>query len=100
MIDPSSIALHKRIAQLERLVVSMTNQTDGTVVKEKKDRPESDIPDDSGKLHASFGKIGLENTETSYVENSHWTAVLDGVWYYTVFFHYWPLVLIFDRLPN
>lgn len=57
----------------------MTHQTDSSVSKEKKDRPESDVPDDSGKLHASFGKIGLDNTETSYVENSHWTAVLDGV---------------------
>jgi hypothetical protein len=83
LIDPSSTALHKRIAQLEKLVVSMTNGTDSTVVKENKDKTESDLPDDSTKLLPSFGRIGLENTETNYVENSHWTAVLDGVWYST-----------------
>lgn len=61
----------------------MKNHTDSAVAKGNKDRTQSDIPDDSTKLHASFGKIGLENTETSYVENSHWTAVLDGVCYLT-----------------
>lgn len=82
LIDPSSTALHKRIAQLEKLVVSMTNQTDATGAKENKNRPDSDFPEDSTQLHASFGRIGLENTETNYVENSHWTAVLDGVCYF------------------
>lgn len=66
----------------------MTNQTENTVVKENKKRAESDVPDDSIQLQASFGRIGLENTETNYVENSHWTAVLDGVYIFACDFSY------------
>lgn len=65
----------------------MANQTDNTAANENKDKSGFDIPDDSTKLRASFGKIGLENTETNYVENSHWTAVLDGVYYPNFLFH-------------
>jgi hypothetical protein len=66
----------------------MTNQTENTVVKENKKTANSDAADDSVQLHASFGRIGLENTETNYVENSHWTAVLDGVYILACYFSY------------
>ncbi|EED14693.1 conserved hypothetical protein [Talaromyces stipitatus ATCC 10500] len=79
LIDPSSTALHKRIAQLEKLVVSMTSQNNSLAGKESKSKADFDVTDDSTELHPRFGRIGLENTETSYVENSHWTAVLDGI---------------------
>lgn len=37
---------------------------------------ESDSPE---SLADNFGRITLENTGTKYVDNAHWTAILDGV---------------------
>ncbi|CRG90985.1 [NU+] prion formation protein 1 [Talaromyces islandicus] len=38
-----------------------------------------DLVPDISQLPQSFGRIGLENTEMTYVEGSHWTAILDNI---------------------
>lgn len=35
--------------------------------------------DDQTQLSNTFGRISLENAETSYVGSAHWAAILDGV---------------------
>ena len=37
---------------------------------------------DPSELLDSVGRISLENDETSYVEGTHWSAILDGVWHF------------------
>jgi hypothetical protein len=67
--------MHNKIANLEKLVLSMKSRNDHPT----ENAQALDVEDSSGQLHKSFGRIGLENTETNYVEGSHWTAILDGV---------------------
>lgn len=52
--------------------------TPAAVEKVKEPSP-TDQANELSQLHKSFGRISLENTETNYVEGSHWTAILDGV---------------------
>lgn len=78
VIRPSP-AMHERVAQLEKLVLSLKHQAI-TTNREYSARylPQDSIADNS-QLPKSFGRISLENTETTYVEGSHWTAILDNV---------------------
>lgn len=76
LIDPSSSDIHGKIANLEKLVLSMKRNENAPG---NAPSAGSGSLDDSSQLHKSFGRIGLENTETNYVEGSHWTAILDGV---------------------
>lgn len=64
--------MQDRITQLESLVRTLMNNTIAT-------RPTDQIARDPAQLSDDFGRISLENTETSYVESAHWTAILDGV---------------------
>jgi hypothetical protein len=45
-------------------------------VKEQNPEP---YPQNSAPLTDSFGRISLEESETTYVESTHWTAILDEV---------------------
>ncbi|OKL57904.1 hypothetical protein UA08_06418 [Talaromyces atroroseus] len=74
LINPSSTAMHNKIANLEKLVLSMKSQN-GYPTENGQVSELNNLTD----LHKSFGRIGLENTETNYVEGSHWTAILDGI---------------------
>lgn len=47
------------------------NKTDS-----EEDKPEKDY---LAQLPDTFGRISLENAETSYVGSAHWIAILDGV---------------------
>lgn len=38
------------------------------------------ISDPDPQLMDNFGRISLENAETSYVDGGHWKAILDGVY--------------------
>ncbi|KAJ9621983.1 hypothetical protein H2203_006864 [Taxawa tesnikishii (nom. ined.)] len=64
--------MQDRITQLESLVRTLMNNTIAT-------RPTDQIARDPAQLSDDFGRISLENTETSYVESAHWTAILDGI---------------------
>ncbi len=41
--------------------------------------PGNIVSTDRSQLPESFGRMSLENSETSYVESAHWSAILDGV---------------------
>ena len=38
-----------------------------------------DLPEPSAPITAGIGSISLESSSTSYVENDHWSAILDGI---------------------
>jgi len=91
------------MGQLEQLVTSLMNTrstsqpTDGYPT-ESQDFQDAESPSpvgphdptrdpqsqNAGQLSDSFGRISLQSTEISYVDNTHWTAVLDGVWHFPV----------------
>lgn len=97
----ASAGIQDRIDQLERLVISLmsalnaakstdpistdpiSTETHGlqklssSVAEHEVDG--NMLPQDPSLLSDSFGRISLENAETSYVESAHWTAILDGV---------------------
>ena len=80
-----------RIGQLEALVLSLMNRLKGQASTETQDVAKDSSPrhmsdykgdtllDDPSQLSESLGRISLDNSGTSYVEGSHWTAILDGV---------------------
>ena len=43
------------------------------------DREGGRLPEDPSQLSENLGRISLDSSGTSYVEGSHWTAILDGV---------------------
>jgi hypothetical protein len=67
--------MQDRIGQLESLLVSTLSASN----REQSDKNQAQATEDSSQLSESFGRFSLENSETSYVESAHWTAVLDGV---------------------
>lgn len=88
---PSKI--QDRINQLEKLVISLMN-----TLKTKESESKIESPEPASKfllgaetrptnfeahsqtpLADTFGRISLENAETSYVGSAHWMAILDGV---------------------
>lgn len=89
----SSTNIQHRINQLEGLVVSLmsTLNAKGTETKiEALERAASPLPeaqavptafetDSQASFSDTFGRMSLENAETSYVGSTHWMAILDGV---------------------
>lgn len=98
----SSPALSDRIAQLEQLVSSLmknnannlpnsghggVNQDVGiagqlipTPTSTPQIKPHSHVqPPESNRPSDSFGHISLQDSKTTYVDDTHWTAILDGV---------------------
>jgi hypothetical protein len=79
-----------RISQLERLVVVLMNSRNDTgqsnVLPESSTavlpRPLEDRNQIDTEASDSVGRIVLDKSTTSYVENIHWSAILDGVWQY------------------
>lgn len=96
---PSS-NVQDRIAQLEKLVISLTstlntvtraesNSSDNSIAAEVNvatgalaedfyETKSSESPHISSILADSFGRISLDNAETNYVDGAHWTSILDG----------------------
>lgn len=98
---PSS-NVQDRIAQLEKLVISLTS-TLNTATRTESISSNNSIPhaeifaaarnsvepinrtgsselfQTPSSLSDSFGRISLENAETNYVDAAHWTAILDGI---------------------
>ena len=80
-----------RIGQLEGLVLSLMSRPNGQASTEMQGVTENSSPghmsdregdrllEDPSQLSENLGRISLDNSGTSYVEGSHWTAILDGV---------------------
>lgn len=80
-----------RIGQLEGLVLSLMSRSKELASTEVQDVTNNSSPghlsqcegdrllDDPSQLSEDLGRISLDNSGTSYVEGSHWTAILDGV---------------------
>lgn len=43
------------------------------------DLDDVELPDISAPISAGLGSMSLESSSTSYVENDHWSAILDGI---------------------
>jgi len=100
-VDSASSAptnIPDRIGQLEQLVTSMmsthntsqlTNinpmESQGSIHMESSSLyGAQDFTGNPLRLNApqfsdKFGRIDFQNTETSYVDNTHWISILDGV---------------------
>lgn len=100
---PPAVDLPDRISQLESLVTSLMNRTNKPPgeqitpesVSEETPRPTQHdaqptidpVPEKKTELYSqsgipladNFGRISLEKSETTYVESTHWTAILDEV---------------------
>jgi hypothetical protein len=80
-----------RISQLEDLVLSLMSRSRGQASTEMQDATNDSSPGrmsdrerdrllaDASQLSENLGRITLDDSGTSYVEGSHWTAILDGV---------------------
>ncbi|PTU24595.1 hypothetical protein P175DRAFT_0426375 [Aspergillus ochraceoroseus IBT 24754] len=79
VVYPSTTSMHDRVAQLEKLVMSLKPQTDGKYIRGARKSPSHKHAHDEPQLPQAFGRLSLENTETTYVESSHWTAIIDGI---------------------
>jgi hypothetical protein len=85
--------MQDRIGQLEKLVLELMGNADkgkpgslssfdtgpGTAMTPPSDLDDTNEPDEPVPISDTFGRISLEQTGTSYVENNHWSAILDGV---------------------
>ncbi|RHZ67175.1 fungal specific transcription factor domain-containing protein [Aspergillus thermomutatus] len=71
--------MHDRVAQLEKLVLSLKDCEDSSRAQHSFSAAQANHPADASQLPSTFGRISLENEETNYVEGSHWTAILDGI---------------------
>jgi len=92
---PNATTMQNRIGQLEKLVVELmenmqqreTESTDSTasVVASSvsSDFSHVDYTQDPFQLDDRFGRISLGNPGTKYVEDNHWSSILDGVRAYT-----------------
>ncbi len=93
-IPPASV--QDRINQLEKSVVSLarmlnvTNQAGQAGIDSASDEVIAKVSHNQAgsrgleanyqtQLSDTFGRISLENAETSYVGSTHWTAILDSV---------------------
>ena len=86
-----------RIAQLEKLVISLTSTLNTATRDESVSSAASipaevsgatgphvgaqghELPNISSNIADSFGRISLNNAEAYYVDGAHWTSILDGV---------------------
>lgn len=99
-LPSSSAGIQDRISQLEGLVISLMSSLNAAQQVERVGKNSSEaessgalLPldvenhveaaisetDDQTQLSNTFGRISLENAETSYVGSAHWAAILDGV---------------------
>ena len=99
-LPSSSTGIQDRISQLEGLVISLMSSLNAAQQVERVGKKSGDaessgvlLPldvenpveeailetDDQTQLSNSFGRISMENAETSYVGSAHWAAILDGV---------------------
>ncbi|PVH70209.1 hypothetical protein DL98DRAFT_661284 [Cadophora sp. DSE1049] len=93
----SSVNVQDKINQLEGLVVSLIRTMKGDAppgvnghagaaasanirtMSSSELRTESLDLDHDPQIMDTFGRISLENSETSYVDGGHWKAILDGI---------------------
>lgn len=85
--------MQNQIGQLEKLVLELMGKTDkgrsesvsrhdigpDAAMTPPSDLDEVNEPENVVPMSDTFGRISLEQTGTSYVENNHWSAILDGV---------------------
>jgi len=83
--------MHKRIGQLEKLVVDLLGnmqQSDSSSMNSMVGADSPNLPPDFGhvdytqdpsQLDDRFGRMSLGTLGTKYVENDHWSSILDGV---------------------
>jgi hypothetical protein len=45
------------------------------------------MPHEPSELQGHFGLISQNDTGTTYVESTHWSAILSGVRYFFTYFH-------------
>ena len=95
MSQQSSTNLQERINQLEEIVVSLMVRFNASsqvgAAKETEVTPQATtwfqaeqarnglVDSCQPSLSDTFGRISLENHETSYVGSAHWTAILDSI---------------------
>jgi hypothetical protein len=78
------VNLPDRISQIEDLVTALMNSANKPPENQITPDP---VPEKTAEPHAqngipitdNFGRISLEKSETTYVESTHWTAILDEV---------------------
>lgn len=89
----SATRIQDRISQLEGLVISLMSTLDAKESFLKTGHPEKSFTpanqnqaevtesetDPQTRLPDTFGRISLENAQTSYVGSAHWIAILDSV---------------------
>jgi len=56
-----------------------TNTARASALASPSDIDDVELPDLSAPITAGLGSISLESSFTSYVENDHWSAILDGI---------------------
>ena len=84
----NNTGLTERIGQLESLITAFVNEA-GTRAPSQpdsheppsidEDRESSIKPETSVEPSDSFGHISTRDSKTTYVQDTHWTAILDGV---------------------
>lgn len=91
----TATTMQNRIGQLEKLVVELMSnmQNPGTsppngIASVDSSNLDSDYSlvdyiQDPSQLDDRFGRISLGTSGTKYVENDHWSSILDGVCVYT-----------------
>ncbi|KAK9366239.1 fungal-specific transcription factor domain-containing protein [Lipomyces kononenkoae] len=74
-------AIQDRIGQLETLVTSLMNNLGESnhMPRVSAMEPDRNLTKDVSPLVDSFGHISLDSTETVYVDDNHWRAILDGI---------------------
>jgi hypothetical protein len=79
----NNASAQERIGQLEDLVIQLMAKSraeDVSNTTRSLIEPEgASLPGDSSQLSENFGRISVGTSGTSYVEGSHWTAIMDGV---------------------
>jgi hypothetical protein len=79
---PLDTNLHDRIEQLEKLVLALASSNSTPTA----DKLSLHVPDDRSAstsspedLASNLGRINIDDEQTSYVESTHWTSILDGI---------------------
>lgn len=73
---PPPASIQDRLAQLENLVMRVGISSNI--------HASNTISEDVCQLSSGLGRISIENSEINYVEDAHWTAVLDEVCYWNL----------------
>lgn len=93
----NATTMQNRIGQLEKLVVELMgnmqqsgSSTVNSLASVDSSNPDSDFGhvdyiQDPAQLEDRFGRISLGTSGTKYVENDHWSSILDGVCVYGIY---------------